>query len=169
MSDEIRFQSDLVDATAFIAGNATVLGHVEIAARASVWFGAVLRGDTDRIMVGPETNVQDLAVLHADPGFPCRLGARVTVGHAAVVHGATIEDDVLIGMRAVILNGARVGSGSVIAAGCVVPEGMQVPDNSLVVGVPGRVKRETNEAIRARIAQAAAHYVELAGRYRSEA
>jgi carbonic anhydrase/acetyltransferase-like protein (isoleucine patch superfamily) len=168
MPGKFSFRGDLVAATAYIVDNATVLGDVRIGEHASIWFGAVIRGDTESIRIGDETNVQDLCVVHADPGYPCQLGARVTVGHAAIVHGATVEDEVLIGMRAVVLNGAKIGAGSIIAAGCVVPEGMIVPPHSLVMGMPGKVKRETNEKVRARIARAAAHYVELARQYRGD-
>ena len=135
-----------------------MVGQVRLGARASVWFGAVIRGDTEAIEVGADTNVQDLAILHADPGKPCRLGERVTVGHAAVVHGATVEDDCLIGIRAVVLNGAHVGAGSLVAAGAVIPEGMVVPAGSVVMGVPGKIVRQTTEADRARMTHAWKHY-----------
>jgi carbonic anhydrase/acetyltransferase-like protein (isoleucine patch superfamily) len=158
MKSPFLFHSDQVHASAFVAHNATVLGDVAIGQRSSIWFGAVVRGDTERIEIGDETNVQDLSVLHADPDFPCRLGKRVTVGHAAIVHGAIVEDDVMIGMRAVVLNGAKIGSHSIIAAGCVVPEGMLVPPGSLVMGVPGRIKREITDSDKERISHAADHY-----------
>ncbi len=166
MPHNIVFHSELVEATAFIAHNATVLGDVRVGTDASIWFGCVIRGDTEGVRIGAQTNIQDLSVLHADPGCPCILGARVTVGHAAVVHGATVEDDVMIGMRAVVLNGATIGTGSVIAAGCVVPEGLTVPPRSLLMGVPGKVKCETSAAMQARILQAAQHYVDLVREYR---
>ncbi len=101
----------LIDASAFVAQNATVLGEVRIGADASIWFGAVMRGDAERIEIGPHTNVQDQCVLHGDPGLPCVLGADVTIGHSAVVHGATVEDEALIGIGAIVLNGAHVGRG----------------------------------------------------------
>jgi carbonic anhydrase/acetyltransferase-like protein (isoleucine patch superfamily) len=166
MDHSLRFRPELVADSAYIAPNATVCGDVELAERASIWFGAVVRGDTESIRIGPETNIQDLAVVHADPGFPCQIGARVTVGHAAIVHGAKVDDEVLIGMRAVLLNGATIGAGSVVAAGSVVLEGMVVPPGSLVAGMPARIKREVDADVRARILAAAAHYVELAQRYR---
>ena len=150
-----------IDPTAFIHPLAFVCGDASLGARASVWPFAVVRADSDRITIGDDTNVQDGAVLHADPGVPCTLGARVTVGHRAIVHGATVEDDCLIGMGAIVLNGARIGSGSIVGAGAVVREGMDVPAGSLVLGVPGRVVRPTTEADRSAIARGAAAYVRL--------
>src|SRR5262245_20379434 len=127
-----RFRRELVDTSAWIAPTATVLGDVTIGAESTVWYQAVIRGDTDAIRIGRETNIQDGCVLHADPGVPCTIGDRVTVGHAAIVHGATVEDDCLIGMRAVVMNGAKIGRGSVVAVGSVVLEGMEVPSGSVV-------------------------------------
>ncbi|MER5641478.1 gamma carbonic anhydrase family protein [Kitasatospora sp. NPDC002227] len=135
----------------FVAPNAVVVGAVTLAAGASVWYGAVLRGDAERISVGAGSNVQDNCTLHADPGFPLRVGERVTVGYNAVLHGCVVEDDVLVGMGAVVLNGARVGSGSLVAAGAVVPQGAQIPPGSLVAGVPGKVRRELTAEERAGI------------------
>ena len=149
----------------FIHEDAVVLGNVHLGARASVWPTAVLRGDSDRIVVGDDSNVQDGAVLHADEGIPVIIGARVTVGHRAIVHGATVEDDCLIGMGAIVLNRAVIGSGSLIGAGAVVPEGMQVPARSLVLGMPARVLREVDAKTRARIENGATAYVELAERH----
>ncbi|GLW73947.1 gamma carbonic anhydrase family protein [Kitasatospora phosalacinea] len=131
-----------LDPEAFVAPGAVVVGAVTVAAGASIWYGAVLRGDAERIVVGALTNVQDNCTVHADPSFPAVLGERVSVGHNAVLHGCTVEDDVLIGMSATVLNGARIGAGSLVAAGAVVPQGMQVPPGSLVAGVPAKVKRE---------------------------
>ena len=145
--------------------SATLIGQVSIASRASIWYGAVLRGDRASISVGEGSNVQDGSVLHADPGFPCSLGDRVTVGHRAVVHGCTIGDDVLVGMGAVVLNGARVGSGSLLAAGTVVLEGAEVPPGSLVAGVPGKVRRELTADERGRIELNAANYLDLSRQY----
>jgi carbonic anhydrase/acetyltransferase-like protein (isoleucine patch superfamily) len=154
-----------IDPTAFIHPLAFVCGDVSLGARASVWPFAVIRGDSDHIALGTESNVQDGAVLHADPGLPCTIGARVTVGHRAIVHGATVEDDCLIGMGAIVLNGARIGRGSIVGAGAVVREGMVVPADSLVLGVPGKVVRATTEADRAGIARGAAAYVRLQGEH----
>ncbi len=166
--DRTRFARDLVDPSAFIASNAVVLGDVTIAAQASIWFGAVVRGDAEKIYVGRETNIQDLCVLHADPGFPCLIGAAVTVGHAAVVHGAEVEDGVMIGMRSVVMNGACIGTGSIIGAGAIVPEGKQIPPGSVVLGVPGRIVRQATAEDASRIKAAARHYAELGGQFRAD-
>jgi carbonic anhydrase/acetyltransferase-like protein (isoleucine patch superfamily) len=126
----------------WVAPNATVIGHVELGARASVWYGATLRAEFEPIAIGEGSNIQDGVTVHVDPGFPATIGAGVSVGHNAVLHGCTIEDGCLIGMGAIVLNGARVGAGSLIAAGAVVPQGTVVPPGSLVAGVPGKVRRE---------------------------
>ncbi len=157
-----------IDPTAFIAENATVIGEVHVASRATILFGAVVRGDAVAIWIGEETNVQDLACLHGDPGFPCRLGNRVTIGHGAIVHGAEVEDDVLIGIRAIVLNGAKIGRHSIIGAGALVPEGKVIPPRSLVLGVPGRVVREISDDDILMIEHAAKHYVEAGIQYRSK-
>jgi carbonic anhydrase/acetyltransferase-like protein (isoleucine patch superfamily) len=153
---------------AFVHDAAEVIGQVTLGARASVWPRAVLRGDTERIVVGDETNVQDGAVLHADPGEPCLLGSRVSVGHLACVHGCEVEDEVLIGMGAIVLNGARIGAGSVVAAGALVPEGARVPPGSMALGVPARVARPVTGEERARFLQGAARYVEMIRMHRGE-
>src|SRR5262245_9804384 len=155
----------MIDPSAFIARGAMVLGDVHLGREASVWYNAVLRGDTDRITIGDESNIQDLSMVHADPGIPCSVGRRVTVGHRVILHGCTIEDDCLIGMGAIVLNGVRIGAGSVIGAGAVLIEGMQVPSKSLVLGVPGRVVREVDEVMRQRIEHAWRHYVAAAKRH----
>lgn len=132
----------------FVAENAAVMGDVTLAEGASVWFGAAIRGDEDSITVGEGSNVQDNATLHATRGYPVKIGKGVTVGHNAVVHGCILEDDVLVGMGAVVLNGAVVGEGSIIGAGALVKEGTVIPPRSLCVGVPCRVVRElTEEAV----------------------
>ena len=158
--ESFRHRSELIDSAAFIAPTATVLGDVAIGPHSSVWYGAVVRGDSERVRIGSETNIQDLCVLHADPGFPCLVGNRVTVGHAAIVHGAVLEDDVMIGMRAVVMNGARVGRGSLVGVGAVVTEATTIPPDSVVLGLPGKVVREVTPKDRERIAHAARHYVE---------
>ena len=155
-----------VHPAAFVHPLAAVIGDVVLGERASVWPFAVLRGDGDRIVVGDGSNVQDGAVVHVDRGVPATIGARVTVGHRAIVHGATVEDDCLVGMAAVLLNRVVLGRGSIVAAGAVVPEGTVVPPNSLVMGVPGRVRRLTTDDERARIARTAAAYVELQAAHR---
>jgi len=161
----LQYFAHRVAPTAFIAPTAVVLGDVQIGDESSVWFHAVLRGDTELIEIGARTNIQDLSVLHADEGFPCRLGNDVTVGHSAIVHGAIIEDEVLIGMRAVVMNGARVGSGSIIAVGSVVTEGATIPPNSVAVGTPAKVIRTVEPRDRERIRHAAQHYVAISRRY----
>ena len=166
MNEILRFRPDLIDPTAFIAAGAVLLGDVTLGAESSVWFNAVLRGDTDAIRIGRQSNVQDLAVIHCDEGVPCTIGDRVTLGHAAIVHGATVEDDCLIGIRAVVLNRARIGAGSLIAVGALVTEGVEIPANSLVMGMPGKVVRQITELDRERIRHAAAHYVAAAKKYR---
>jgi carbonic anhydrase/acetyltransferase-like protein (isoleucine patch superfamily) len=163
--EPFQYRPELVDATAFVAPNATVVGDVVIEAESSAWYGAVIRGDTERIRIGRATNIQDLAVLHADPGFPCLLGHRVTVGHGAVVHGAVVEDDVMIGMRAVVMNGAHIGRGSIVGVGAVVTEQTQIPPGSIVLGLPAKVVRQVTERDRERIAHAAQHYVEAARQF----
>lgn len=152
--------------TAWVHPAATVVGDVTLGADVSVWPGAVLRGDRDAIRVGAETNVQDGAVLHCDPGLPCVIGKRVTIGHRAVVHGAVVEDGALIGIGAVVLNGAVIGEGALVAAGAVVGEGKVIPPHSLVVGVPAKVLRPLNEEQRERVARGYKTYVELKERYR---
>ncbi len=139
-----------------------MIGDVTLQAGASVWYGAVLRGDVERISVGARSNIQDNCTLHADPGFPVTIGERVSVGHNAVVHGATVEDDCLIGMGATVLNGAVIGAGSLVAAQALVPQGMRVPPGSLVAGVPAKVRRELTEEERQGVTLNGTHYAELA-------
>ena len=150
-----------IDATAFVHPEALVFGDVTLGARTSIWPTAVLRGDTDRIVVGDESNVQDGSIVHVDHGVPTTIGRRVAIGHRAIVHGASIDDDCLIAMGAILLNGVHVGSGSIIGAGAVCREGMRIPPNSLVLGVPGRVVRETTDVERARIARTVQSYLDL--------
>lgn len=152
--------------TAFVHPQAFVCGRVQLGNRASVWPGAVLRGDSDEIIVGDDSNVQDGAVVHCDPGLPAVIGNRVGIGHRAVVHGCVVEDDSLIGIGAIVLNGARVGAGSIIGAGAVIPEGMVVPPGSVVLGVPGRVVREVDEELRERQRRTVQAYLELQKRHR---
>ncbi|KJS62328.1 gamma carbonic anhydrase family protein [Streptomyces rubellomurinus] len=156
-----------VDPTAFLAPNAVVVGDVTIGAGASVWYGAVLRADAGPITVGAGSNIQDNCSLHADPGFPLVVGERITVGHNAVLHGCTVEDDVLVGMSATVLNGARIGTGSLIAAGAVVPQGTVVPPGSLVAGVPAKVRRELTEEEKAGIKANGEGYLLLAEAHRA--
>lgn len=151
-----------VDPTAWIADDATLVGATTIGAGASVWYASVVRADGDAITVGERSNIQDGCVLHADPGFPLTIGSGVSVGHRAVLHGCTVEDDVLVGMGAVVMNGAVIGTGSLVAAGAVVLEGTVVPPGSLVAGLPAKVRRPTTEEERAGIRFNADGYAELA-------
>jgi carbonic anhydrase/acetyltransferase-like protein (isoleucine patch superfamily) len=157
----------MIDPNAFLARGVIVLGDVRLGPDASLWYNTVVRGDTERIAIGAGTNIQDLSMVHADPGFPCLVGDRVTVGHRAILHGCIVEDDCMIGMGAILLNGVRVGRGSVIGAGAVLAEGTEVPPGMLVLGVPGRVVREVGDALRERIDLSWRHYVVEAQRHRA--
>ena len=143
----------------FIAPTAAVIGNVLLKARSSVWFSAVIRGDAEYIEIGEEANVQDGAVLHADPGLPCIVGANVTIGHNAMVHGCRIGDGSLIGIAAVVLDGAVIGKNCLIGAGALVTGGTEIPDNSLVLGAPGKVKATLSDAQIAEMHRGAQHYV----------
>ena len=151
--------------TVFIAPNATVIGQVELAEHSSVWFGAVLRGDGDRITIGERTNIQDLACIHVDPGKPVHIGQGCIIGHAAIVHGATVGNHTLIGMRATILNKAKIGNYCIIGAHSLVTEGMEIPDYSVVMGTPAKVVKQVKEAHVPRLIENANHYVDLAQAY----
>ena len=152
--------------SAFVHPLAYVTGNVTLGPRVSVWPFVSIRGDNDAVTIDEDTNVQDGCVIHVDDGVPCHIGKRVGIGHRAIVHGAVVEDDVLIAMGAIILNGARIGTGSIVGAGAVVREGFVVPPNSLVLGVPGRIARETTGEERDRIRRTVQSYVELQGQYR---
>jgi carbonic anhydrase/acetyltransferase-like protein (isoleucine patch superfamily) len=156
-----------VDPAAWLAPTATVIGRASIEAEASVFYGAVVRADMDRIQLGAGSNLQDNVVVHTDFGFPAMIGSGVSVGHAAVVHGCTIEDDCLIGMNATVLNGAVIGNGSLVAAGTVVLEGTVVPPGSLVAGVPGKVRRALTDKEQAKVVANAEHYRMLAAEHRA--
>ena len=158
--------SPVIDPEAWLAPNATVIGNATIEPRASVFYGAVVRADMDRIVLGAGSNLQDNVVVHTDYGFPTLIGSGVSVGHAAVVHGCTVEDDCLIGMHATVLNGARIGAGSLVAAGTVVLEGTVIPPRSLVAGVPGKVRRSLSDAEYDRVVANAQVYLDLAARHR---
>ena len=157
-----------IAATAWVADNAQVIGRVELADDASVWYGAVLRGDNDRITVGARSNVQDGSVLHADAGFPLTLGADVTVGHQAMLHGCTVGDGSLIGIQAVVLNGATIGRRCLVGAGAVVTEGKEFPDGSLILGAPAKAGRSITPEQVGRLRFGALHYVENAERHRRQ-
>src|SRR4051812_9711809 len=156
-----------VDPTAWVADNVTLVGRVEVAALASIWYASVLRGDGDAIRIGPRTNLQDGTVVHADPGFPTVVGAGVSVGHRAILHGCTVEDDVLVGMGAIIMNGAVIGEQSVVAAGAVVLEGVRVPPRSLVVGIPGKAVRQLDDEQLEVVRQNAESYAKLSQAHRT--
>ncbi|PKB28814.1 gamma carbonic anhydrase family protein [Pseudonocardia alni] len=151
---------------AWVAPGAVLAGEVSIGPETGIWYTCVIRADLAPITLGARTNVQDGSVLHADPGFPATIGDGVTIGHRAVVHGCTVEDDVLIGMGAVLMNGVHVGAGSLIAAGAVLTQGTVVPPGSLVAGVPGKVRRELSQTERDSIPLSAAAYVHLLGLHR---
>jgi carbonic anhydrase/acetyltransferase-like protein (isoleucine patch superfamily) len=151
---------------AFIAPTAVLIGDVTVEAGASVWFGAVIRGDIAPIRIGARSNVQDNCVLHADEGIPCEIGPDCTLGHGAIVHGAKIADHVLVGMRATVLNSAEVGAECILAAGTVIPEGKRIQPSHLVMGVPGKVVRAITESERERIQDGASHYAERGQEYR---
>lgn len=152
----------------WVAPTATVIGNVRLETGASVWFGAVLRGDNELILVGEDSNVQDGAVLHTDPGSPLTLGKGVTVGHNAMLHGCTVGDYSLVGINAVVLNGARIGKHCIIGANALIAEGKEIPDGSLVVGSPGKVVRELSEQQKKLLEASAAHYVRNARRYAAD-
>jgi carbonic anhydrase/acetyltransferase-like protein (isoleucine patch superfamily) len=153
---------------AWAAPSADLIGDVRLGARASVWFAAVLRADNTPIVLGEETNFQDGAVGHSDPGFPLTIGARVTVGHQAILHGCTIADDCLIGMGARILNGALIESECIVGAGALIAEGKKFERGSLIVGAPARVIRQVTDEERQLLRASAAHYAEKAQRYAVE-
>ena len=149
----------------FIADTATVIGKVRLHDSASVWFGAVLRGDNEWIEIGENSNVQDNATCHTDPGFPLLIGKNCTVGHNVILHGCTLEDGALVGMGSIVMNGAKIGRGSVVGAGAVITEGKQFPEQSLIIGAPARVIRTLDAAQVERMGSAARSYVKNGPRY----
>ncbi len=167
MAPFLRFDAHApsVPASAWVADNATLIGDVRLGERSSVFYGAVLRGDMDSITVGDDTNLQDGVIVHVDTDRPTVIGANVSVGHGAVVHGCTIEDGCLIGIRATVLNGAVIGAGSLVAAGAVVLEGMVIPPRSLVAGVPAKVRGELTDEQAERVRRNSEIYVELSARH----
>ncbi|HTT84648.1 MAG TPA: gamma carbonic anhydrase family protein [Rhizomicrobium sp.] len=152
----------------WIAPNASVIGLVRLRSHASIWFGAVLRGDNDRIEVGENSNVQDNTVIHTDPGQPVTIGANVTIGHNVILHSATVGDNSLIGMGSTILNGAKIGPNCLVGANALITENREIPANSLVLGQPARVVRRLEEAERALILKSAEIYVKNYQRFRTE-
>ena len=151
--------------TAWVADSAQVIGNVELAEGASVWFGAILRGDNEVMRIGKNSNIQDGSMLHADPGFPLTLGENVTIGHQVMLHGCTVGDGSLIGIKAVVLNGAKIGKNCLVAAGALVTEGKEFPDGSMIMGAPAKVVRPLTAEQVAGLARAARHYVDNAKRY----
>jgi carbonic anhydrase/acetyltransferase-like protein (isoleucine patch superfamily) len=149
-----------IDASAFVADSANLIGKVTVEANASVWFGVTVRGDNERITIGENSNIQEGTVMHTDMGFPLTVGKNVTVGHQAMLHGCTIGDGALIGIQAVVLNGAKIGKGCLVGAGALVTEGKEFPDNSLILGSPAKVARTLTEEDLQRLAGNAANYVE---------
>ena len=157
-----------VSPDAWVAPDANVIGKVTLNAGSSVWFGATLRGDNERITVGRGSNVQENCVFHTDMGFPLEIGADCTIGHKVMLHGCTIGDNSLIGMGATVLNGAKIGRNCLIGAGALITEGKEIPDGSLVMGVPGKVVRQLDEQAIAALTASAKHYSENALRFRSD-
>ncbi|MDM0042248.1 gamma carbonic anhydrase family protein [Variovorax sp. J22G21] len=149
----------------WVADSAEVMGNVILGENASVWFGAVLRGDTETLTIGRNSNVQDLSVLHADIGCPLTIGENVTIGHQVMLHGCTVGDNSLIGIQSVVLNNARIGRNCIVGAGSVVTEGKEFPDNSLIVGSPAKVVRTLDDAAAAKLRQSAEHYVDNGRRF----
>ena len=169
MTRDISFNSEqkrLAD-TAFVAHNAVIVGDVHVGEMGSIWFGVVIRGDVESIRIGEGTNVQDNSVVHADPGYRCAIGNHVTVGHRSIIHGATIEDNVLIGMGSTIMNGAVIGEGSIVGANSLVTEGKVIPPRSLVLGSPAKIVRELDDEHVAGNRSSAEHYVKNGQRYKA--
>jgi carbonic anhydrase/acetyltransferase-like protein (isoleucine patch superfamily) len=161
-------QTPRIAESAWVADSAQVIGAVDLAEDVGIWFGAVLRGDTEPIRIGKGTSVQDGCVFHADPGFPLTVGENVTVGHQAMLHGCTVGDGTLIGIRAVVLNGATIGRDCLVGAGAVVTGGKEFPDGSLILGSPARVVRPLRPDEVERLRRGAEHYIENARRFRGE-
>ena len=154
------------DGSAWVAPGAAVIGSITLAPGVSIWFNAVLRGDNEPIAIGRDTNVQDGAVFHTDPGFPLTIGADVTVGHKAILHGCTVGDGCLIGMGSVVMNGARIGASCLLAANALVTEGKEIPDRSLVLGQPAKVVRTLDDATVQLIREASVRYRARQDQYR---
>lgn len=162
---DFQGKSPKISEKAFVAGSADIIGDVEIGNFSSVWFGAVIRGDGNRIKIGERTSIQDNAVIHVDEGDEVEIGDNVTIGHGAVIHGCKIENNVLIGMNATVLNGAEIGKKSIVGANALVLEGRVFPENSLILGVPAKVKRELTQTDIGAILENVAEYVVLAVEY----
>ncbi|MBS3649228.1 gamma carbonic anhydrase family protein [Pseudaminobacter sp. 19-2017] len=155
------------EASNWVAPDATIIGNVRIGCDAGIWFGAVIRGDNERISIGAGTNVQEHVIMHTDPGFPLEIGEGCTIGHRAILHGCVIGENSLIGMGAIVLNGARIGKNCLVGAGALVTEGKVFEDNSLIVGSPAKVIRTLDESAAAGLRVSAEHYVANGRRFRS--
>ncbi|MBN9258217.1 MULTISPECIES: gamma carbonic anhydrase family protein [unclassified Mesorhizobium] len=151
----------------WVAPDATLIGNISVGRNAGFWFGVVIRGDNEPIVIGADTNVQEHTIMHTDPGFPLTIGEGCTIGHRALLHGCTIGDNSLIGMGAIVLNGVRIGRNSLVGAGALVTEGKEFPDNSLIVGSPAKVIRTLDDAAVARLRASAAHYVANGKRFKA--
>jgi carbonic anhydrase/acetyltransferase-like protein (isoleucine patch superfamily) len=169
MIRSLRGITPKIAVSAYVDPSAVVVGHVVLGEHSSVWFNASVRGDNDLISIGNESNVQDNCVLHSDEGVPLKIGDRVTVGHSVVLHACTVEDDALIGIGAIVLNDAVIGKGAVVAAGALVPEGMHVPPETMVVGVPAKVRRGVTPEEKTRFEYGVRHYVERTAIFKAEA
>ncbi|WP_114389071.1 gamma carbonic anhydrase family protein [Notoacmeibacter marinus] len=156
---------ELADETVFVAPGAQVMGNVILGAQVGIWFNAVLRGDNEPITIGARTNIQDLTMIHTDPGAPVTIGEGCTIGHKAIIHGCTIGDNSLIGMGATVLNRAKIGKNCLIGAGALITEGKDIPDGSLVVGAPGKVVRQLDEGAISALRMSAENYVQNAARF----
>ena len=164
---EVDGKTPQVDSTAWIADSAQVMGHVTLGPDASVWFGCVLRGDTESMTIGEGSNIQDLTVMHADHGLPLTIGEHVTVGHKVMLHGCTIGDESLIGIGAIVLNGARIGKNCLVGAGSLVTEGKEFPDGSMIMGTPAKVVRELTPQQIEGLRLSAQHYIDNARMFRA--
>jgi carbonic anhydrase/acetyltransferase-like protein (isoleucine patch superfamily) len=160
-------EAPLIAASAYVAPNAVVIGKVILAERATVWFGATLRGDNETISIGAGSNVQDSAVMHTDPGFPLAVGADVSIGHQAMLHGCTVGEGTLIGIQAIVLNGAVIGKGCLVGAGALITERKVFPDGSLIIGAPAKVVRQLSAEERENLLKVAANYAERGAYYRN--
>lgn len=164
---EVDGKTPQVDSTAWIADSAQVMGHVTLGPDASVWFGCVLRGDTESMTIGEGSNIQDLTVMHADQGLPLTIGKHVTVGHKVMLHGCTIGDESLIGIGAIVLNGARIGKNCLVGAGSLVTEGKEFPDGSMIMGTPAKVVRQLTPQQIEGLRLSAQHYIDNARMFRA--